>query len=197
MRDFLSIGEAAKRLGVSEVTLRRWEKSGKLLSAFRTIGDHRRFAVRDVLKLANKHSRINVCYARVSSHDQKKDLATQSDFLTGHCREQGIRAELIQDLGSGLNFKKKGLNRLLALILSGAVDTIYVSNKDRLLRFGSELLVSISRFFGTRIVFLSEDSHSFEQALARDVLEIITVFSAKLYGARSHQKKRALQPASI
>lgn len=190
--DFLSIGAAAKRLGVAVVTLRRWEKLGKLVSVFRTVGDHRRFLMRDVLAMIGKKEKINICYARVSSHDQKKDLETQSAFLTRYCAEQGVKAELIQDLGSGLNFKKKGLNRLLSLILSGCVDTIYVSNKDRLLRFGSELIVSISRHFGTKIVFIEDIKHSFEHALASDVIEIITVFSAKLYGARSHQKKKSL-----
>ena len=194
--DFLSIGAAAKRLGVAVVTIRRWEKLGKLVSVFRTVGDHRWFLVRDVLSMIGQKEKINICYARVSSHDQKKDLDTQSAFLTQYCAENGVKSELIQDLGSGLNFKKKGLNRLLSLILSGCVGTVYVSNKDRLLRFGSELMVSISRHFGTKIVFLQDIKRSFEHALASDVIEIITVFSAKLYGARSHQKKKALLVAA-
>lgn len=135
---------------------------------------------------------MTFCYARVSSHDQKSDLDTQVKFLEKHCADRNIPAQTIQDLGSGLNFKKKGLNRLIRLILTQQVDTVYVSNKDRLLRFGSELLVTIARHFGTTIQFLEDKAHTFEQALARDVLEIITVFSAKLYGARSHKKQAAL-----
>jgi putative resolvase len=76
------------------------------------------------------------------------------------------------------------------MILSGEIDTIYVSNKDRLLRFGSELIVKIAAQFNTNVVFLEDKAQNFEQTLAKDVLEIITVFSAKLYGSRSHKKTR-------
>jgi predicted site-specific integrase-resolvase len=181
----LSIGQAA----------RRWESIGKMKSALKTIGGHRRYAEHDVNARLTKSKRINICYARVSSHDQKSDLETQVKFLENHCAERNIPATTIQDLGSGLNFKKKGLNRLISLILNQKVDTVYVSNKDRLLRFGSELLVTIARHFGTTIHFVNDCVHTFEQALARDVLEIITVFSAKLYGARSHKKQQALMAA--
>lgn len=119
-------------------------------------------------------------------------METQVKFLEKHCADRSIQSQTIQDLGSGLSFKKKGLNQLISLILMQQVDTVYVSNKDRLLRFGSELLVNIARHFGTTICFIEDKVHSFEQALARDVLEIITVFSAKLYGARSHKKQTAL-----
>ena len=188
----LSIGHAARRLGVSVVTLRRWESIGKLKCVLKTVGGHRRYAEHDINSLLTKSKRINICYARVSSHDQKSDLETQVKFLEKHCADRSIQSQTIQDLGSGLNFKKKGLNRLISLILTQQVDTVYVSNKDRLLRFGSELLVNIARHFGTTICFIDDKVHSFEQALARDVLEIITVFSAKLYGARSHKKQAAL-----
>lgn len=143
--------------------------------------------------LLTKSKRINICYARVSSHDQKSDLETQVKFFEKHCADRVISSQTIQDLGSGLNFKKKGLNRLIFLILNQQVDTVYVSNKDRLLRFGSELLVNIARHFGTTIHFINDHAHTFEQALARDVPEIITVFfSAKLYGARSRKKRQSL-----
>jgi predicted site-specific integrase-resolvase len=161
-------------------------------SVLKTIGGHRRYAEHDVNALLTKSKRINICYARVSSHDQKSDLETQVKFLEKHCADRAISSQTIQDLGSGLNFKKKGLNRLISLILNQQVDTVYVSNKDRLLRFGSELLVNIAGHFGTTIHFINDHAHTFEQALARDVLEIITVFSAKLYGARSHKKQQSL-----
>ena len=92
-----------------------------------------------------------------------------------------------------MNFKKKGLNRLIGLILAGKVGTIYLTNKDRLLRFGSELVIKIAKQFGTEVVVLNEVKQSFESQLASDVLEIITVFSAKLYGSRSHKNKSVAQ----
>jgi excisionase family DNA binding protein len=186
----LSVGEAAVLLGVSVVTIRRWEKQGKIEKSSRTLGDHRRFSLFKLQNNQDKGEKINICYARVSSHDQKKDLETQAEYLSNYCAERGIQHEVIKDLGSGLNFKKKGLNRLLDLILLGKIGTIYVSNKDRLLRFGSELMVRIAQRCGATIVFLEDNKVNFEQTLAKDVLEIITVFSARLYGARSHKKKR-------
>lgn len=91
----------------------------------------------------------------------------------------------ITDLGSGMNYKKKGLTKLIGLIVSNKVDKIYVTNRDRLLRFGFELVESIAKQFNTTIVVLNKISQTFEQTLASDVLEIITVFSARLYGSRS------------
>ncbi len=114
---YLSIGQAAKILGVSVVTLRRWEKLGHWVSSFRIFGEHRRYDIHALYQRLNKNKRINICYARVSSHDQKKDLTTQSNFLLAHCKLNNIEeVELIKDLGSGLNFKKKGLKRLISLI---------------------------------------------------------------------------------
>ena len=191
MSEYISIGKAAGILGVSVVTLRRWEKLGKLKSSFRTFGDHRRYKTHEIHQKTNKEKRVNICYARVSSHDQKKDLVTQGDFLLAHCKQNHIEnVELINDLGSGLNFKKKGLKRLINLIINSKIDTIYLTHKDRLLRFGSELVISIAQQFGTQITLLNNKAQSFEEQLATDVLEIITVCSARLYGSRSHKNKK-------
>lgn len=189
MNDYVSIGQAAALIGVAVVTLRRWEKEGRLLSSFRTFGNHRRYKVSDVLLLvSDAEPRINICYSRVSSHDQKADLQRQSEALERHCEEHDLDYEVIQDLGSGLNFKKKGLNRLITLIISKRIDTIYLTHKDRLLRFGSDL-INIAHKFGSKVVILNDKKQTFEEQLASDVLEIITVFSAKLYGSRSNKKK--------
>ena len=75
------------------------------------------------------------------------------------------------------------------MIISSQIETIYLTHKDRLLRFGSELIVAIAKKFGTNIIFLNDTKQSFEEQLSSDVLEIITVFSAKLYGSRSHKNK--------
>ena len=88
-----------------------------------------------------------------------------------------------------MNFKKKGLNQLINLLLSSKVETLYLTHKDRLLRFGSELIFNIAKKFGTEIVIINHKEQSFEEQLSADVLEIITVFSAKLYGSRSHKNK--------
>ena len=111
-----------------------------------------------------------------------------------YCESHGWQYELIQDLGSGLNYKKKGLRKLIEYILEEQVDRLVVTHKDRLLRFGSELIFALCEHFGVEVVILNrkEDS-SFEEDLAKDVLEIITVFSARLYGARSHKNQEIIK----
>jgi predicted site-specific integrase-resolvase len=124
----------------------------------------------------------------VSSHDQKEDLKRQSLVLNQYCKKEFSGYEVIEDLGSGMNYKKKGLRKLMTMILSGQVSDIVLTHKDRLLRFGSELIFLICEFFGIRVHIIHEDKDlTDEQLLAFDVLEIITVFFARLYGKRAHK----------
>ncbi len=99
--------------------------------------------------------------------------------------------EIIQDLGSGMNYRKKGLLRLIKMICSQQVERLVISHKDRLLRFGSELIFMLCEHFGTEVVIINKSSEStFEEDLSEDIIEIITVFSARLYGSRSHKNKQ-------
>jgi len=125
----------------------------------------------------------------VSSFDQKQDLVRQKERLEAHLDGEP-RALIITDLGSGLNFKKRGLSRLISLILSGRVERLVVTHKDRLLRFGFELIEQLVVDNGGRIEILEDVRGNEEVEFAKDVLTIITVFSAKLYGRRAHQKKQ-------
>jgi predicted site-specific integrase-resolvase len=102
--------------------------------------------------------------------------------------------DVIEDLGSGMNYNKKGLRLLIKRICSGEVGRLVVTHKDRLLRFGSELVFALCEQFGTEVVIInrSEDT-SYEEDLVQDVLEIITVFSARLYGSRSHKNKKLVE----
>ncbi len=188
----ISIVEAGKMLGVTPKTLRLWEKEGKLTPK-RTDGGHRRYLVSDLIK-TKKDKAITICYARVSSHDQKEDLQRQILVLESYSATKGFDFEIISDLGSGLNYKKKGLIRLIKLICSEQVDRLILTHKDRLLRFGSELVFTLCEHFGVEIIIInrSEDS-SFEEDLAKDVMDIITVFSARIYGSRSHKNKNIIQ----
>ena len=107
---------------------------------------------------------------------------------------QWLAFEVIQDLGSGLNYSKKGLKKLIQSICLGNVERLVLTHKDRLLRFGAELIFSLCEQFGVQVVLInrSQDT-SFEDELVSDVLEIITVFSARLYGARSRKNKKLMQ----
>jgi predicted site-specific integrase-resolvase len=188
----LTISQAAKLKGVSTKTLRRWESEGKLIPE-RTVSGHRRYDLSQLLGIKAELS-FTVAYARVSSHDQKADLERQKQVLELFCAQNGWQFQLIEDLGSGLNYNKRGLTRLIKLIVDNQVERLVLTHKDRLLRFGSELVFSLCEHFGCEVVIINrtEDS-SFEEDLATDVLEIITVFSARLYGSRSHKNRRIVE----
>lgn len=197
MNRLLAIGETAKMLGVSITTLRRWEKEGKLLPEVST-SKHRRY---DPSKLKSESTqqfvsdnRKTLAYARVSSHDQKADLERQKQVLELFCAKQGWTFELISDLGSGMNYHKKGLKSLLKQIIDDEVGRLVITHKDRLLRFGAELVFAICEAKSVQVVILNQGEEStFEEDLAKDVLEIITVFSARLYGSRSRKNQKILE----
>ena len=188
----VKIGEAARLIGSTPDTLRRWESTGELLPARKTRGGTRYYAVTDLLGLANEEA-PTIAYARVSSHDQKADLERQRAALEAYCAAKGWRFDVICDLGSGLNYRKKGLQRLLELILRHRMRRLVLMHKDRLLRFGAELVFSLCEAQGIEVVMVNKGEPApFEQELAQDVLEIITVFSARLYGARSRKTQKLL-----
>ena len=148
----LSIGAAALILGVCINTLRNWEKSGSLVPRFRRYGGHRRYTSDDISKLINKPTemanRPTIAYARVSTHDQKHDLQTQIERLELECAKRGFDAEVISDLGSGMNYKKKGLRRLIGMLYRHEIGRLVVIRQDRLLRFGAELIYELCRLSG-------------------------------------------------
>ena len=196
MNRYVGIGEAAQLLGVSVSTLRRWDREGKV-SSVRTSGNQRRYDL-NVLLPHRVRQKTDCCktlaYARVSSHDQKEDLERQKQVLELYCAHQGWMFEVISDLGSGMNYHKKGLKRLLNEVLEGCVARLVVTHKDRLLRFGAELVFAICEAKNVEVVILnSGEDTTFEEDLAKDVLEIITVFSARLYGSRSRKNQKLLE----
>ncbi len=136
-----------------------------------------------------------VAYSRVSSHDQKKDLERQQEVLSLYCASKGWQYEIISDPGSGMNYRKKSVRQLLSLIVSGQLERLIITHKDRLLRFGAELVEARN----CEVIIINQsDQPSFEGAgqpeeLAKDVLEIITVFSARLYGSRSRKNQQLME----
>ena len=197
----VKIGAAAKMLGTTPGQLRKWEANGELLPARKTQGGTRYYAIADLFgrsaaaspAAASPEEPLTVCYARVSSYDQKADLDRQQAALEAYCATKGWRTRVIRDLGSGMNYRKKGLQELLELILHRRFERLVITHKDRLLRFGAELVFRLCELQGIEIVIVHQgEQPSFEEELAQDVLEIITVFSARLYGSRSHQSKKLL-----
>jgi len=192
----VSIGKAAKLIGVSISTLRRWDSSQSLSPQSRTLGGHRRYNLeflKEKFLGVSKADRINVGYSRVSSSDQKQDLERQSEALFQYLSGYSTKFEIIKDLGSGLKTDKPGLRKLLRLILAGKVAQLVITYQDRLLRFGSNLIFEVCKFMGTEVNILNDKpDQSFEEELSCDVITIMTVACARLYGKRSHQNRKSL-----
>lgn len=192
---FVGIGEVAKMLGVCIGTIRRWHREGMLIPSFITVSGHRRYDSRQVKAKFEviKDDRLSIGYCRVSSSDQISDLETQKQVVSSALADRQ-NSLLITDKGSGINFKKRGLLELLERIISGHVREVMITHKDRLVRFGFELIERIARHFDTRIITLMNDERTptFEEELAKDLITIITVFSSRLYGKRSHKNKKIL-----
>ncbi|WP_293089351.1 IS607 family transposase [Okeania sp. SIO3B5] len=198
----ISIGDAASELGVSVKTVRRWADAGKIRYE-RSPSGHRRFFISDIKRLSLHNpngldSRVTINYARVSSHDQKNDLQRQIQVLEAFSASKGWKFETVSDLGSGLNYNNKGLKKLLKRIMQGDVGRLVLTHKDRLLRFGSELVFAMCEEFETEVVIInkSHEEISFEQELVTDMIELITVFSARLYGSRSCKNKNLIDNMS-
>ena len=188
----LSIKEASDFLGVSISTLRRWEEEKRLIPE-KTAGGHRRYDRDKLIRFKNKEAgnRITIAYARVSSSDQKEDLERQKDSLSNYCVARGYQFRVISDLGSGLNYTKKGLSELIELICNNEIERIVINYKDRLIRYGYELIEQVCLHHDVKIEIVNfREDKTYEQELVEDMLSIITVFSSRLYGSRSHKIKK-------
>jgi len=190
----ISIGRAAKLLGVSQNTLRGWEAEGRI-SPVKTAGGHRRYLLSDIQNLQgltpNLAERKNsvVIYCRVSSHDQKKkgDLDRQKSRLLDYCiQNQLIVKQCFEEVGSGMNSKRPKLKALFKLIVSKNITKVIIEHKDRLTRFNFEFLQSFFGSHGVQIVWVEEVlNKSFEEELVKDILTLMSSFSNKIYGKRS------------
>ena len=181
---------AGKILGVTTHTIQVWDREGKIRCLRLPTGRRRvpESEIRRILNIAEQ--RKEAVYARVSSRDQKSDLDKQIEVL----RSRTPGAEVYSDVRSGLNFKRKDLLRLLDDVLDRKVSRVYVTYEDRLARFGFDLLSWLCAKNGTEIVVVNgKEAASPQEELVEDLVAIITSFSAKLYGLRSHKTKKLLQ----
>ena len=198
MSRYIKIGEAAKLFGVTPQTVRRWEREGQVVPVRRSEGGTRYYDLKQLLGLKELETDLTVAYARVSSRDQKEDLKRQVERLELFCAAKGWSYEVIQDLGSGINYRKKGLKQLLEKILNCQVKRVVLTHKDRLLRIGGELVFALCEARNVEVVIINQgEEPSFEEELVQDVLEIITVFSARMYGARSHKNRKLVEAAKV
>ena len=183
-------------IGRSTQTLQRWDREN-ILSAKRTLTGRRYYTHEDYVQLIGQKSQVrkNISYARVSSASQKKDLQSQKQALEQFCIASGkVIHERIEDIGSGLNYKRKNFVSLLYQVERGEIGEIVVAHKDRFVRFGFEWFENFCKQHGTEIVVMNSESLSPEEEMTKDLLSIIHCFSSRLYGLRKY-KKRILEMA--
>ena len=132
-------------------------------------------------------------YCRVSSHKQKDDLERQIDNVKTYLLTKGQSFEIISDIGSGINYKKKGLQELIRRISQNQVEKVVVLYKDRLLRFGFELIEYFASLYNCEIEIIDNTEKSEQQELVEDLVQIITVFTCKLQGKRASKAKRLIR----
>jgi len=192
-----SIGKFAKLIGRSIETLRSWDKQGKLIPSYRSEGGHRMYSekqLNEVLQIVKPKERFNLGYIRVSAKHQNSDLERQRDLMELFLMKQGKEFQIISDIGSGINYKKKGLKELLRLVSTNQIDTLYISYKDRLVRFGYELIEEVCKLHGVKIIIINKSNEQTdEEELVDDILNIIHVFSCRLNGKRSHINKKIME----
>jgi putative resolvase len=183
------INEFAARVGRSVQTVRRWEAEGKLV-AKRLPSGHRYFDESDVRALmgGTPVKRVVVVYCRVSSANQKADLASQVAAMRTFCLGGGIAVDQwIEEVGGGMNMKRKHFLDLVSRIQRGQVSKLVVAHKDRLMRFGFELLNHIASENGCEIVVANQELHSPQQEMVEDLMAIVHTFSCRLYGMRKYE----------
>lgn len=188
---YITPAEIKKHFGISTNSLRKWTIDGKIKS-IRPNGTRRLYSSKDINQFFGVTepiiNRATVCYARVSSNHQKEDLERQIKLL----QSEYPNAKIIKDIGSGLNWKRTGFTTLLESIYSGDIDTVVVSYKDRLCRFGNELVEWIFKKANVKLVVLSKHQENYDPSkeLSDDLLAITTVFVARNNGLRAGQYKR-------
>ncbi len=191
MSKIYRINEFAKRIGKSTSTLRRWDADGKL-TAKRTPTGQRYYDESDVRKLfgIKDIERKIIVYCRVSSSSQKNDLKSQVTAMEQFCLNGGIAVdEWIQEVGGGMNFKRKKFLSLMSRISAGEIKTLIVAHKDRLCRFGFDFFEYMAGENGCKITVVNQESLSPQQEMVEDLMAIIHTFSCRLYGLRKYKNK--------
>lgn len=192
----IRLNEMAKRLNVSVKTLQRWDREG-ILVAKRTPTDRRYYTEDQYLEYigsSTKSKRKTIAYARVSNANQKDDLRNQITFIRNHVNAKGeILDDVIEDIGSGLNYNRKHWNDLLLnQIPKGEIEKIYITYKDRFVRFGFDWFERFCNHYNCEIVVINNPDTSPQKELVDDLISIIHVFSCRIYGLRKYKKDISL-----
>ena len=195
---YYSIGEFANQIGKTIQTLRNWDKKDILKPSHVTKGGTRYYSEEQLnhflgLKSEKQINKKIIGYCRVSSHKQKDDLERQIENVKTYMYAKGYQFEIITDIGSGINYNKKGLNQIIDMVTNSEVEKIVVLYKDRLIRFGYELIENLCDKFGTVIEIIDSTEKTDEQELVEDLVQIITVLSCRLQGKRANKAKKIIK----
>lgn len=193
----MSIGKFAKEIGLSVQHLRKLHNDNILVPAVITEGGTRYYSDEQLLEYLNKDDLSKqlpiILYARVSIRNQKDDLERQVDNLKQYAIAKGYSFEVITDIGSGINYNKQGLKELIQKINNKEISKIVILYKDRLIRFGFELIEYLCKLNNIEIEIIDNTSISKEEELTNDLIQIITVFANRMYGSRSKKTLRLIQ----
>ena len=197
---YYSAKTVTKILGVTAQTLRNWDKEDKLKPTYVKSNGYRYYSEESILAYTQERKtkkNLNVIgYVRVSSKKQKDDLERQKENIEKYLNEKYEHYEIIEDIGSGINYNKPGLLKLIEKINKKEVDVIVVLYKDRLLRFGFELVEHFASLNNVKIEVLDKIDKTQDEELVEDLVQIITVFSCKLQGERKSKTKKILEEMS-
>lgn len=190
-----SIHEFSKLIGKTPQTLRNWDSKGILKPHHVGSNGYRYYSHAQLNQVLNKNpkERITIGYCRVSSNKQKDDLKRQVENMQMYLLAKGQPFEIITDIGSGINYQKKGLKELIQRISEGEISKVVVLYKDRLLRFGFELVEYIAELNDCEIEIIDHTEKTEEQELVEDLIQIVTVFSCRLQGKRANKAKHMVK----
>jgi len=186
--------EVSEQLNVTVWTLQQWDKSGKL-KAFRNTQTNRRYYTDEQIEeFLGKKKQIKkaktIIYSRVSNQGQKDDLANQIEFLKTFCNAKGVIVdEVLTDIGSGLNYERKNFNLILNMAMQGKIKELYITHKDRLIRFGYEWFEKLLKRNGCEIIVVNNEKLSPQEEMIQDLIRIIHVFSCRIYGLRKYKRQ--------
>lgn len=193
---YYSSKKVTEILGVTAQTLRNWDKEGKLKPSYVKSNGYRYYSEDSILSYTQERKtkkNLNVIgYARVSSNKQSDDLERQVNNLKTYLDSKYTDYKIITDIGSGINYTKPGLKKLIEKINRKEVDLIVVLYKDRLLRFGFELVEYFAELNNVKIEILDKIDKNQDQELVEDLVQIITVFSCKIQGKRKTKTKEII-----
>ena len=197
---YYSTKKVTEILGVTAQTLRNWDKEGKLKPSYVKSNGYRYYSEESILSYTQERKtkkNLNVVgYARVSSKKQSDDLERQINNLNTYISSKYDSFEIITDIGSGINYNKPGLKKLIEKINKKEVDLIIVLYKDRLLRFGFELVEYFAELNNVKIEVLDKIDKNQDEELVEDLVQIITVFSCKIQGKRKTKTKQLIDDFS-